>query len=68
MIRFGLLIVVGLITEGCASSGKIVVQDGYRGIAPSSPAASPQQPGGLTLAPSPTGEIGFTSSQPPVGP
>ncbi len=66
MIRFGLLIVVGLMICGCASSGKIVVQDGYRGIAPSSPVAPSDQTGGLILAPSSPTEIGFSSSQPPV--
>ena len=68
MLRFGLLIVVGMMTLGCASSGKVVVQDGYRGIAPG-PVVSPSaQLGGLPLAPSSPSEIGFTSSHPPMAP
>ncbi len=68
MLRFGLLIVLGMMTLGCASSGRVVVQDGYRGIAPAPVACPPAQPGGLTLAPSRTSEVGFASSQPPVAP
>ena len=68
MVRLGLLIVVGFLVCGCASSGKIVVQDGYRGIAPAPPACPPEQPGGLTLAPSPPSEIGFKSAERPFNP
>lgn len=40
MTRLGLMMVLLGLATGCASSGKIVVQDGYRGIA-----AVPADPG-----------------------
>jgi len=46
MLRFGILIVIGMMTLGCAGPSKVVVHDGYRGITPS-PVVSPSaQPGG----------------------
>ena len=61
MHRTGWKVVVGLVglATGCSSSGRLVVQDGYRGVAAEPPIARAEpaelsRPAALTLAPTPT--------------
>ena len=70
MIRLGflrVLAVVGL-TTGCSSSGKVVVQDGYRAITPQPTNLAPQRPGALPMPPDAQLEPGGIPARATVNP
>ena len=50
-LRMGSLIVAVGLATGCSSTGRVVVQDGYRGIVPAPADYEPTRPGALALAP-----------------